>query len=97
VLEEQNRSLSRARESNQSTALGKDVKYEQIPLDEFAENVKANGRDMFTPFFIQHIREVAKDHQDGIVAGMNDFVQTIGGAAPTSIHDFALENRSALE
>lgn len=89
TLEEMTKEIGRA--------LGKDIRYEQIPLDEFAENAKANGRDMFTPFFIQHVREVAKDHQEGIFAGMNDLVKTIGGEPPTSIYDFALENRSALE
>src|SRR5262249_21341865 len=34
-------------------------------------------------FLIQHLREVAIDHQNGVFAGTNDLVRKIGGRPPT--------------
>jgi len=76
--------------ANIGRALGKAVSYEQISVEAFAEDGKAHGRTMFTPYFIQHVTEVTKDHQNGVFAGMNDHVQKIGGKAPTTIEEFAL-------
>lgn len=78
-------------------ALGKEMSYEQISVGEFAEDGKAHGRTMFTPYFIQHVTEVAKDHQNGVFSGMNDFVSKIGGKPPTSIEEFALANEKVFK
>jgi uncharacterized protein YbjT (DUF2867 family) len=47
-------------------------------------------------FLIQHLREVAIDHQNGIFAGTNDLVETIGGRPPTTLEEFINKNRAAF-
>jgi NAD(P)H dehydrogenase (quinone) len=47
-------------------------------------------------FLIQHLREVAIDHQNGIFAGTNDLVEKIGGRPPMTLEEFINKNRAAL-
>jgi hypothetical protein len=47
-------------------------------------------------FLIQHLREVAIDHQNGIFAGTNDLVETIGGRPPTTLEEFISKHRAAF-
>ena len=47
-------------------------------------------------FLIQHLREVAIDHQNGIFAGTNDLVEKIGGRPPTTLEEFITKNREAF-
>jgi NAD(P)H dehydrogenase (quinone) len=48
-------------------------------------------------FLIQHLREVAIDHQDGIFAGTNDLVEKIGGRPPMTLEEFITKHRKAFE
>jgi hypothetical protein len=48
-------------------------------------------------FFLQHIREVAVDHQAGVFAGANDVIETIGGRPPMSLEAFIEKHRKAFE
>jgi NAD(P)H dehydrogenase (quinone) len=48
-------------------------------------------------FVLQHIREVALDHQAGIFAGTNDVIETIGGRPPMSLEAFIEKLRKAFE
>jgi NAD(P)H dehydrogenase (quinone) len=43
-------------------------------------------------FLIQHLREVAIDHQNGLFAGTNDFVEEIGGRPPMTLEEFIVKN-----
>ena len=47
-------------------------------------------------FAMQHLREVAIDHQNGIFAGTNDLVEKIGGRQPTTLEKFITKHRQAL-
>jgi NAD(P)H dehydrogenase (quinone) len=47
-------------------------------------------------FLIQHLREVAIDHQNGIFAGTNDLVEKIGGRPPMTLEEFIAKNRAAF-
>ena len=47
-------------------------------------------------FVIQHLREVAIDHQNGIFAGTNDLVEKIGGRPPTTLEEFINKHRAAF-
>src|SRR5712691_8738881 len=47
-------------------------------------------------FVIQHLREVATDHQNGIFAGTNDLVEKIGGRPPMTLDEFINKNRAAF-
>ena len=48
-------------------------------------------------FLLQHIREVAADHQAGVFAGTNDVIETIGGRPPLSLEAFIEKHRKAFE
>ncbi|HMF11962.1 MAG TPA: NmrA family NAD(P)-binding protein [Gemmataceae bacterium] len=45
---------------------------------------------------IQHLREVAIDHQNGVFAGTNDVVKKIGGRQPTTLEEFITKHRQAF-
>ncbi|HET7437914.1 MAG TPA: hypothetical protein VFJ56_00320, partial [Nitrospira sp.] len=47
-------------------------------------------------FLIQHLREVAIDHQNGVFAGTNDVVKRIGGRQPTTLEEFITNHRQAF-
>jgi len=47
-------------------------------------------------FAIQHLREVAIDHQNGIFAGTNDLIEKIGGRPPTTLEEFINKHRAAF-
>jgi NAD(P)H dehydrogenase (quinone) len=47
-------------------------------------------------FVIQHLREVAIDHQNGVFAGTNDLVETIGGRPATTLEAFIDKHRAAF-
>jgi NAD(P)H dehydrogenase (quinone) len=48
-------------------------------------------------FLIQHLREVAIDHQNGIFAGTNDLVEKIGGRPPMTLEEFITKHRRAFD
>jgi uncharacterized protein YbjT (DUF2867 family) len=45
---------------------------------------------------VQHLKEVAIDHQNGIFAGTNDVVQKIGGQPPMTVEQFVEKHRAAF-
>ena len=47
-------------------------------------------------FIVQHLKEVAVDHQNGIFAGTNDLVEKIGGRPPMTLEAFIEKNRAAF-
>jgi uncharacterized protein YbjT (DUF2867 family) len=47
-------------------------------------------------FLVQHLREVAIDHQNGVFAGTNDVVMKIGGRRPTTLEEFITKHREAF-
>jgi uncharacterized protein YbjT (DUF2867 family) len=47
-------------------------------------------------FLIQHLREAAIDHQNGLFAGTNDVVKKIGGRQPTRLEEFITKHRQAF-
>src|SRR6266481_5381700 len=47
-------------------------------------------------FAIQHLREVAINHQNGIFAGTNDLIEKIGGRPPMTLEEFINKHRAAF-
>jgi NAD(P)H dehydrogenase (quinone) len=47
-------------------------------------------------FLVQHLREVAIDHTNGVFAGTNDFVEKIGGQPPLTVEAFVTKHRDAF-
>src|SRR5262252_6361143 len=62
----------------------------------YGEFERAPDRRAGDSFTIQHLREVAIDHQNGVFAGTNDLVETIGGRPATTLEAFIDKHRAAL-
>ena len=45
---------------------------------------------------MQHLREVAIDHQNGIFAGTNELIEKIGGHPPMTLEEFINKHRAAF-
>jgi NAD(P)H dehydrogenase (quinone) len=73
-----------------SRALGKQVTYKPISLDEFTEEMRSRG---FNEHIIQHLRAVAIDYRNGVFAGTNDIVKTVAGSDPQSVQEFVTRNK----
>ncbi len=61
----------------------------------YAEADRLTGRPG-SEFLVQHLREVAIDHTNGIFAGTNDLVDRIGGRPPLSVEAFVTKHRDAF-
>lgn len=48
-------------------------------------------------FTVQHLREVAIDHQNGVFEGTNDLVEKLGGRPPMTLEAFIEKHRAAFE
>ena len=62
----------------------------------YAEPDRITGKPG-SDFLIQHLREVAIDHTNGVFAGTNDLVATLGGRAPLTVEEFVTQHRDAFE
>jgi NAD(P)H dehydrogenase (quinone) len=73
--------------------LGREITYRSMPIEKWAEMVdRIRGRQ----FLIQHLREVALDHTNGVFAGTNDLVERIGGRPPLTVEAFLAKHRDAF-
>ena len=63
----------------------------------YGELERSQQGELEESFFLQHIREVAADHQAGVFAGTNDVIETIGGRPPMSLEAFIENHRKAFE
>ena len=61
----------------------------------YAEADRITGRPG-SEFLVQHLREVAIDHTNGVFAGTNDFVEKIGGRPPLTVEAFVAKHRAAF-
>jgi NAD(P)H dehydrogenase (quinone) len=48
-------------------------------------------------FTVQHLKEVAIDHQNGVFEGTNDLVEKLGGRPPATLEAFIEKHRAAFE
>ena len=63
----------------------------------YGEFEQSQERRTGDSFLIQHLREVAIDHQNGLFAGTNDLVEKIGGRPPMTLEEFITKHRKAFE
>lgn len=87
--------------------LGREVRYQALPWDVWQERIANRKRNdssvsassfyNFTPFFAQHIVEVAKDHTAGVFSGTNDVVKQITGKEPMGLAEFVQQNKQLFE
>lgn len=61
----------------------------------YAEADRITGKPG-SEFLVQHLREVAIDHTNGVFAGTNDWVQHIGGRPPVTVAAFVTQHRDAF-
>jgi hypothetical protein len=76
-----------------SAALGIPVRYEPIEIAEFSEGLTTKG---FPAHLVQHLSSVVQDYRDGIFAGTNDYVATIGGRTPMTVGEYVDGHREAF-
>ena len=62
----------------------------------YGEFEQAPDRRAGDSFAMQHLREVAIDHQNGVFAGTNNLVETIGGRPATTLEAFIDKHRTAF-
>ncbi|HWO64909.1 MAG TPA: hydroxylase, partial [Umezawaea sp.] len=77
-----------------SATLGRPISYEPISLDEFSTALAERG---FGPHLVQHLRNVAVDYRNGIFAGADDVVETVGGTAPMTVAEYAVRNKEFFQ
>jgi NAD(P)H dehydrogenase (quinone) len=77
-----------------SKALGKPVTYQPVSIDEFTERLRSRGYHEHT---IQHLRSVAIDYRNGVFAGTNDIVRSVGGTDPQTVQEFVTRNKKYYE
>jgi len=61
----------------------------------YSEADRITGRPG-SEFLVQHLREVATDHTNGVFAGTNDLVEQIGGQPPLTVEAFVTKHRDAF-
>jgi len=69
------------------------VHYEAIEIDEFSTGLTKKG---FPAHLVQHLSAVVQDYRDGIFAGTNDYVSSIGGKTPMSVGEYVDAHREAF-
>jgi NAD(P)H dehydrogenase (quinone) len=76
-----------------SRALGRPVRYEPTTIEAFARHLRAAGsRD----HLVQHLSSVAIDYRNGIFAGTNDIVETVGKKEAMTVEEFVTANKQAF-
>jgi NAD(P)H dehydrogenase (quinone) len=76
-----------------SRALGRPVRYEPVEIVSWAEELRTRG---FSDHLVQHLGNVAVDYRNGVFAGTNDIVETIGGKKPVTVQEFVRKNHAAF-
>jgi NAD(P)H dehydrogenase (quinone) len=73
-----------------SRALGRPVRYDPITIEAFTARLRAAGSH---EHLLQHLRNVAIDYRNGVFAGTNDIVETVGQKKPMTVEQFVLANK----
>jgi hypothetical protein len=68
----------------------------QNTLASFYSDPGAFSPDSGKSYVIQHVKEVAIDHDNGIFAGTNNYIAEIGGHQPMTVEEFVTRNRGAF-
>jgi len=62
----------------------------------FYSDPGAFSPDSGKSYVIQHLKEIAIDHDNGIFAGTNSYIADIGGRTPMTVEEFVTRNRKAF-
>jgi NAD(P)H dehydrogenase (quinone) len=66
---------------------------EAVPVPGFCQELP---QDSGKSYVIQHLKEVAIDHDNGIDADTNSYIADIGGRQPMTVEEFVNRNREAF-
>ncbi len=77
-----------------NAAAGRPPRNDAISM--YSEADRITGRPG-NEYLMQHLREVAIDHTDGLFAGTNNYVEEIGGRPPLSVEQFLRKHRSMFD
>ena len=76
-------------------ALGREIRYQPLPVAAFTEAMRAAGRGEFV---LQHIAAGgAVDFANGLFTGMNNMVERIGGRKPLTIREYVARHAAAFD
>ena len=71
------------------------VEYVNLPIEQWRKIlVEKPG---FPEFLATHLAAVAQDHQDGVISGVTEVVEKIGGQRPQSLEEFVRRDRKSRE
>lgn len=73
--------------------LGHPIRYERISYEAYYEQLLKTR----SPFFAQHIVEVAKDQGNGVFSGTDEVIEKITGQPPMGLEEFINKHRKAFE
>jgi NAD(P)H dehydrogenase (quinone) len=74
--------------------LGIPVRYEPADIESFAAVQRAQGA---SPFLVQYLSNVARDYQNGVLAGTNNLFELISGTPPMTVEQYTAATRAAYE
>src|ERR1700689_1516546 len=74
--------------------LGIPVRYEPVDIPSFAAALRAQGA---SPYLVQYLSNVARDYQNGVLAGTNNLVEAISGTSPMTVEQYTAATRAAYE
>lgn len=92
--------------------LGRTIKYEQVPVSVFINDIIGSGVSRRSDvhkdaegkqtadanqFLLQHLEAVSLDHKNGLFAGNNDVMQTIGKTEPLDVEQYVRKNIQAFQ
>ncbi len=76
-----------------ATTLGKDVRFKQVPTDEFVKILGIDG----DPSFANHFAAIKIDQQEQLLEGIDNNAAEIVGHPPTNLEQFIDEHRHLLD
>ncbi len=74
--------------------LGIPVRYEPADIESFAAVQRAQGA---SPYLVQYLSNVARDYQNGALAGTNNLFEVIAGTPPMTVEQYTAATRAAYE
>jgi NAD(P)H dehydrogenase (quinone) len=74
-------------------ALGRQIVFQNVGIDEYCKSLEAMG---VRAYVLQHFGGAMDDYQHGLMSGMNDNVERLGGQKPMSVSYFAKRHMDEL-
>lgn len=76
-----------------TAALGREVRYVDVPADQFSQNLRSAGLDAWTADAVTELHQLYRAHAAEVVT---DEVRKATGRAPRSVADWLAENKAAF-